>query len=865
MQVIKPMALGLSTRPIEFKRRLGLSVSASLYFPFRPAGQGAVWSDMSMWKFLGEEMPQGPMIDEGVLKTTPEFLVHGHAQVPGQAVQGCEVIARVGGLEKKLNVFGRRQWLGRQIGPIEPFTSVPLDWQHAYGGATFADNPVGMGMADPAQPDAPRWIPQVLAPNAHPRHPQDEVVPQGMRALDCSWAPRARRAGTYDEAWMKGHMPGFAPDIDWRYFNLAPPDQWFSQALRGDEAFEFVHLHPTKPQVGGALPGFTVRCFTEHGQGPDLLLREVAMSLSTLWFFPHAERGVMLFQGLAPCQEDDGTDIRLMLGAVERLGEPRSQQHYLDAAQRRRDPREGALHNLRQGDLLPITPLEADPEFEAAVADFKPMGLLGQAQRRGARFQAERAMDAAIAAGADPKTLPPLPSLEPEPVPTLEELPDMLLRRRDELLNEQVNAALDAVEQRQAAMKQAQAAGIDIDQLSPKGPPQAQAAAQLSALQAAAAAAGRPDAVDAARILPGLQQMETMARQNYLMGAHEQAPVPPLPKQEALTLRRMVSKAFADGKSFFRANLTGADLSGLDLAGADFTGAWLEGVNFHKAKLAGAGFAYAVLAGADLSGADLTEADFSHANLGRSKLEAARFIRATLSQAILSKTDLTHTDLRHARIDRLQLHEATYGVADWRGVEGSNLLWNEADLRGMLFTKCHLVQPTFIRCDLSGVDFIAARLDRPTFIACKLGGARFHHADLSGATFLEQCDLSAADFSHAKLPRSLLRGARLSQARFTQASLPDADLSTCEASGTDWRSADLSRALLVRTQLQGAQMQGVNLMEAILQRADLRGAHLGGANLHGSDLSRVWRDAATLMPGVLADRAKFLPERSASA
>ena len=43
MQVIKPMALGLCTRPIEFKRRLGLSVTASLYFPFRPAGQGTAW------------------------------------------------------------------------------------------------------------------------------------------------------------------------------------------------------------------------------------------------------------------------------------------------------------------------------------------------------------------------------------------------------------------------------------------------------------------------------------------------------------------------------------------------------------------------------------------------------------------------------------------------------------------------------------------------------------------------------------------------------------------------------------------------------------------------------------------------------
>jgi len=865
MQVIKPMALGLTTRPIEFKRRLGLSVCASLYFPFRPAGQGTVWTDMSMWTFLGREMPGGPLIDEGVIKTTPEFLVHGHAQVPGKAVQGCEVIARVGGLEKKLNVFGRRQWLGKQIGPIEPFTSLPLDWQHAYGGPGHPDNPVGMGRPDPAQPDAPRWIPQVLAPNAHPRHPQDEVTPQGMRALDCSWAPRARRAGTYDQAWMQQHMPGFAPDIDWRYFNLAPPDQWFSQPLRGDEAFEFVHLHPTQAQVGGVLPGLRVRCFTEHGQGSELMLREVSMSLSTLWFFPHAERGVMLFHGLAPCEQDDGTDIRLLMGAIERLDEAREPQHYLEAARKRRDPRDGALHSLRQSDLMPTLPLDADPDFEATLADFKPEGLLGQAQRRGARHQAQLALDAAVAAGADAATLPALPALEPEPLPTMEELPDVLMRKRDELLNAEVNAALDMIEQRRAAEAMAKAAGIDPQRLVPRGPPQAQAEAQVAALQAAATAAGRPDAVNAAQILPGLQQMEAMARQHYLMAAHEQPPIDPLPPERLADLRRRVQAAHADGKSFLRADFTGADFSGLDLTGADFTGAWLEGVNFQGAKLAGAGFAFAVLARADLRGADLTEADFTSANLGGSQLEAARFIRATLSGAILHKTALLHTDWRHARIDGLQLHGATYGVADWRGTEGAQLMFNEADLRGMLFTKCQWVQPTFIRCDLSGVDFIAARLTRATFIACKLAGARFAQADLVGASFLEGCDLSGADFTEAQLAQALLRGAHLKAACLARADLQDADLSAADATGLDARGARLDRALLIRTVLQGAQLQGASLMNAIAQRADLRGAHLGGANLHGSDLSRIWRDAATLTPGALSTRAKVLPERTPTA
>ena len=51
MQVIKPMALGLTTRCIEYRRRLGLVVTGSVFFPFRPPGEQAIWTETSMWKF----------------------------------------------------------------------------------------------------------------------------------------------------------------------------------------------------------------------------------------------------------------------------------------------------------------------------------------------------------------------------------------------------------------------------------------------------------------------------------------------------------------------------------------------------------------------------------------------------------------------------------------------------------------------------------------------------------------------------------------------------------------------------------------------------------------------------------------------
>ena len=866
MQVIKPMALGLTTRCVEFKRRLGLSLTGSLYFPFKPGAEGTVWTDMSMWKFLGAEMPEGPLIDEGVVKQRAEFLVHGSAYAPGGSATACEVVAQVAGRRKVLHAVGPRQWVGRRASDPAPFSSVPLDWRHAYGGAGFAPNPVGIGRARPDAPGQPQALPQVLLPQVHPMHPEQDINPAGLRAIDCTWPQRARHAGTYDDAWVKGQMPGFANDIDWRYFNLAPEDQWFDHELRGDEAFEFVNMHPEKPRVGGALPAFRVRCFADHGDGKTPKLREVPMRLTTLWFFPHAERGIALFQGLAECQEDDASDIGLLLGAVERLGEVKPTTHYLDALQRRRDPKHGALQALRESDLVPTGLRGQDPEFEAMLADYKLDGAAGEAQRRGAIFRAQLGIDQARAAGKDPVamglTLP-----QREPVPSLEELPAYLIKKEAEVLDAQVNAMLDAVEQRNAALEKAQAAGLDPDSLVQRGPPAYRAQAHLAQLQtavASGAAMGQAlPTFDAAKIAPRLMQLEASARSNYLLSAHEQAPAQRLDASRAQALREAVKRAHAEGQSFMGADLTGADLSGLDLRGADFTSAWLESANLAGAKLDGAGFAFAVLAHADLSAADARQCDFTGANLGRATLKEARLVQATLNNAVLSHTALAQTDLRGARIDRIKLDGASFGLADWRSVQGAGLVFIKAQLEAMVFTRCRLVQPTFIDCDLSGVDFNGATLERPTFVKCKGVASRFKEAVIEGAVFVDGCDFSQADFSQARMKGSNLRGATLTGADFKAAMLDDCDLSDCQAEGAEFSGASLRSALLIKTRLAGARLFGANLMNAIVQRADLRRADLRDANLYGSDLSRVQLDAGSLLLGANADRAKTHPRREA--
>jgi uncharacterized protein YjbI with pentapeptide repeats len=867
MQTIKPLALGLQTRCIEYRRRMGLSITAALYFPFTSAGAGTAWSEMSMWSFLGKEMPGGPLIDEGVVKLRSEFLVHGQAHAPGGSARQCEVRARVGSLDKRLLVSGTRYWVQRNASEPLPFERVPLDWAHAYGGAGFADNPLGMGRAvTDINGVSVRLLPQVEPWAQRMTNPQQVPQPAALGITDLTWPQRAQYRGTYDDTWLKEQSPGFASDLDWRFFNLAQPDQWFDATPMGDEAFSFTNLHPHKPLVDGHLPALRARCFVNYGSAHRPQLREVPMRLSTLWFFPHAERGIVLFQGLAQCSEDDAGDISLLMGALERNGQAKPDEHYAKVLCERLDPDMGAVHALRDSDLLPVGIQGSDPDFDAVQADYRADGMLAQAQRRGALLKIQMAREEAVAKGRDPDQLGIKLPVEEKP-PTLEELPDYLAKKRAEALNAQVTAALDAAEQLAAARAKLAAAGIEAQPT--RGPPRYRADEHLAALSAKvpAGALGSDGKalLDAVALRPRLQQLEALDRVAYLAAAHTQAPALPLQGAQAQTLRQAVIDAHQAGKSFFGADLTGADLSGLDLSGADFTSAWLESANFKGSILKGCLFTYAVLAHADFSDVDATGADFEAANLGKARLSTARLVNARMAGVNFSDTALAQTDFRGANLDNARLLGASFGLADWRNVSASGLVFLKAKLSKLVLRQARLAQPQFIECDLSDVDFTRARLDRPAFIQCHGSRTRFVRAELKEAVFVQGCDFSGCNFSNAALSGCNLRGAALRQANFSHAVLDKCDLSQADLEHATLSSAQARGSLFIKTKLQGANAARANLMDCIVQRADLRGTDLVQSNLFAADLSRVHTDAATRFGGALIQRTRTHPRRATTA
>jgi uncharacterized protein YjbI with pentapeptide repeats len=884
MKVIKPQKIGLVTRCFEHERRFYWSLGVLALHRFG----GALTSETGMWPFLAGELGQDGVPDAGMPKSCAEFLVSGFAFSPRGAAQPARTVhVEVGTLEKTLWVYGNRFWTADDLGAEiitdpEPLVQMPISWKTAFGGPGFERNPLGKGYAPVDTEHGPvHPLPNVELPGQAITARSNRPEPAGLGPIDLTWPQRFSKSGTYDAEWMEQLSPGFAKDIDWSIFNLAPEDQQQDAPFRGDEAFHVYGMHPEKSQVEGRLPGLTARCFVNMRADDGEALREVAMRLTTVWLFPHAERYLLVYHGLQEVAEEDAADVLQAMIAAEGLGEPRPVEHYQQVLAQRLDPDRGALYALRDKDLLPdLAPAEDEPDGAMAAMDglMETEGLRQKYQRQRLEREIEEARALVASQGLDPDIHGP-PLLPPEePEPSLDELPEMF----EKLERDAERMRKEAEEQQQKRKEELRtrltADGLDADAIlaeaeqPPAGPPRFSAHAEIDTRRAQLAdrrALGLPpDPLDRMAEDPEehrrLFETEDRMREGYRQMAHHQGAAPRLAGAEADAARVAALKSLAEGGSLARHDLTGFDLSGLDLRGVDLNGAWLENANLAGTNLAGANLSEAVLARADLTEADLSGAHLRKANLGLAQLVRTRADGADLSEAILGKARLDGATFRKATLESADLKEAEIQAADMTGAVLREAMFLNDDLRGLRLAGADLGKAILLEVDVRGVDFSGASLEGATFLKARGEGAVFAGARMANARFVQQGDFAGADFREAILERANLRGTRLSGSDFSGARLGGADLSECDLTGASLSRANARDALFTKANLSGAQLVSANLMSALLQRANLAGADLRGANLFQADLARVLTDAATELQEANLKKARVHP-RAASA
>jgi uncharacterized protein YjbI with pentapeptide repeats len=864
MKTIKPQVLSLLTRPFEYTREFWLGCAVIAAFP--TSDPPVLMKEAALWPFLSEELPPDQSLDAAIPKATPEFLAVAHCHAPnGTPAPLLRTGIQLGQTIKMLDVHGDRV-IDREANKVttgEPFTRMPLDWARAFGGPDFPDNPLGKGVV-PLPGTNGTLIPVQNIIN--PRLGRDGArVPTGYGPVDQMWPARASRVGTHDDAWLKHDFPGFARDIDWNFFNISQSDQWLRDPLRGDEAFAFKNLHPTKPLLKGRLPGIAPRLFVTRKNEPDSF-EEVPLTLTTVWFFPHRERMVLIHHGRARLSEEDGSDIERVVVGADRLDALRPEDDFRRVMDARGDRKKGAMLALRDQDLVPGEWLG---DANAPPSPAPPLAIARS------RRQLERQRDALIenlkARGMDPAkfAIPEIPP--PTPPPTLEELPAFAEAALADAEAAKARALADVETRRADAAKRLAASGLSPDEIeqrlnpTPKGPPSFSAAATIESLQSqirGRRALGQLSLdleaqLSSPAFLGSLAKAEAEARNGYRQIAHMQAPADSQPADRNADIRAMIARDTAEARALY--DLHGADLSDLDLSGLDLSGICLDGADLSGTSLAGANLTNAVLAHATLTGCRFDGAILDGANLGATKMEGTTLTGASLKRAILAKADLTGAVFTNAVLEEADLSEAILGQADFSGIRAAGLLALKLDLNGFRAPGADLFKAKFIECHMQGCDLSGARLDRAVFLSCDLAGGRLAQTSLRKAVFVKGCSLLAA-----RLTGSDLTGANLRETLLHGANLNDATLI-----GADLSGANLANALLTNVRARGcraiaadlhlADMRLGDFSFADLSRSDLRGARLTGMSVYAANMARTKLDETTHKGGIFRSKMRYLP------
>jgi hypothetical protein len=184
-------------------------------------------------------------------KLATDIVMLGSAHAPRVGTTRMQVGIRVGSVQKLVDIVGTRYLVkssgGLRISEPEPFETIPLTYEHAFGGwdrraedpqlhRYEARNPVGVGFRDGSH-DTPDELvlPNIEDPGQPFRSYGDTPPPAGFGFIAPNWQPRLDFAGTFDAAWDRSRKPLLPTDFNRQFFNAASPGLVAPGFLRGDE------------------------------------------------------------------------------------------------------------------------------------------------------------------------------------------------------------------------------------------------------------------------------------------------------------------------------------------------------------------------------------------------------------------------------------------------------------------------------------------------------------------------------------------------------------------------------------------------------------------------------------------------------
>lgn len=264
-------------------------------------------------------------------KLSTDVILVGQAWSPeGRPVTELETGVAVAERKKMIRVHGNRVFksglLGTSLSAPEPFVSMPLTYERAFGGIHVLDaekekflgearNPVGRGFKGKQSSNElkDKPAPNLEDPNHPFKGPTDKGEPVSYGYIAGSWMPRRQYAGTYDAAWQKSRAPYLPQDFNPRFFNAAHPDLIFDRFLQGGEPVRLLNVSPRGP-LQFHLPKCQFSITVQIGGRKEPL----PANCETVLFEPDENRLSMVWRAAYPCDKT-ALKVELVSFALEKI------------------------------------------------------------------------------------------------------------------------------------------------------------------------------------------------------------------------------------------------------------------------------------------------------------------------------------------------------------------------------------------------------------------------------------------------------------------------------------------------------------------------------------------------------------------
>jgi hypothetical protein len=245
--------------------------------------------------------------DMHIGKSGTDVLLIGRAWAPhGHAVRQMLVSMSVAGRQRTIQVSGDRVWRDGRPSDPQPFESMPLVWERAFGGVhrkgdqVLAEerNPVGCGFAGgrSAGDMQGQAVPNLEDPHSPLQQIDEVIAPACLAPIAPSWLPRRAYAGTYDESWQRTRAPYLPDDFDPRFFQCAAPEFAFDRYLQGGEPVQVAGVAPDGP-IAFTVPDSRLAVVVTVAGA----VHEPEPHLETLSIEPDENRACFTWRAALPC------------------------------------------------------------------------------------------------------------------------------------------------------------------------------------------------------------------------------------------------------------------------------------------------------------------------------------------------------------------------------------------------------------------------------------------------------------------------------------------------------------------------------------------------------------------------------------